>query len=116
MKAIKITSAKYLFDYRIRFEFSNGKTTTVDFEAFLSAPRQNPMNSKYLDISKFKKFKILNHNHISWGRDMEMCFPFETLYKGGSIPPPDRNKIKKMTIAYFGKKKAEKMFAEAEIA
>lgn len=114
MKALKIISVKYLFDYKIRFQFSNGKITTVDFESFLSAPHQNPMNSKYLDIEKFKKFKLMSNGSISWGRNMEMCFSFETLYKGGSIPPPDWNKIKRMTIKYFGKEKAKKMFSEVE--
>lgn len=115
MKSIKITSAKYLFDYKIEFKFSNGKNTIVDFETFLSAPRQNPMNAKYLNIAKFKKFKIMHGVYISWNK-REMCFPFETIYKGGSIPAPNRNKIKKMTISYFGKKKAKEMFAEAELA
>lgn len=112
MNTINIISAKYLFDYKIEFIFSNKKNTIVDFEKFLSSPNQNPMNSKYLDIEKFKKFKIHFDKDISWGENREMCFPFEIIYKGGIIPPPDKNKIKKMVISYFGKEKAEKMFSE----
>lgn len=116
MKPIKIKSAQYLFDYRIKFQFSNNKTTIVDFEDFISDPNTNPMNSAYLNIGKFKKFKILFDRDISWGNHREMCFQFKTLYKGGKVPPIDRNKLKKTVIKYFGKKKAEKMFAEAEMA
>lgn len=115
MNTIKIISAKYLFDYRIEFQFSSGKVVIVDFEDFLSDPHANPMSRKYLNIERFKKFKILFDRDISWGKHREMCFQFKTLYKGGKVLPIDRKKLKKSVIKYFGQKKADKMFAEADM-
>ena len=116
MKPTSIKSAKYLFDYKIKFELNNGQSVTTDFEPIISDRHANPMTSKYLDIQKFKKFKILSDRDISWGRNREMCFSFETISKGGKVPPIDRNELKKTAIKYFGKKEAERMFAESEMA
>lgn len=112
MKPITITSAKHLFDYRIEFAFSDGKTTIVDFEKFIVS-HKSPYIAPFRSIARFKKFRIKHGMHIVWGSNYDMYFEFKDLYKGGSIPPPDEKKLKRMTIKYFGKKKAEKMFAEA---
>jgi hypothetical protein len=112
MTVLSVISAKYLFDYKIKFEFSDGKSTITDFGPFISDPHTSTMNSKYLDIEKFKKFKIMSGRNIAWGKDWEMCFCFDTIYKGGKIMPIDRNKLNRQVIKHFGKKKAEKMFDE----
>lgn len=116
MSTIKITSAKYLEDYKISFKFSNGKTTTVDFGYFVLTSKSAYIKP-FRDLSKFKKFEIKNGMDISWKEwnDYDMCFEFKDLYKGGVIQPIGNSELKRTTIAYFGKKKAEKMFAEAEM-
>ena len=78
---IEILKAEYIRDYVIRFFFSDGTKMEIDFYPFLSKPNQNPMTAKYLDVIKFRKFKIVRKQDISWN-DYEMCFPFETLYSG----------------------------------
>ena len=110
-KAIKITSANYLFDYKIGFEFSNGKKTVIDFGEFI-LNHKNPFITPFKNLDKFKKFKIHFDRNIVWGKNKEMGFPFETIYKGGIIPAPDKNKIKKIIVSYFGEEKAKKMFAD----
>ncbi|MCL2417145.1 MAG: DUF2442 domain-containing protein [Bacteroidales bacterium] len=78
---VRLLSATYLHDYVIRFVFSDGKTNDIDFYPFLSKIPQNPMTSKYLDLNLFKNFKITLINDISWN-DREMCYSFDTLYRG----------------------------------
>jgi hypothetical protein len=76
-----IKRAKHLGDYRIRFEFTDGHANEIDFHGFLTKPAQNPMATQFLDITRFKKFKIDQRADIIWG-DWEMCFPFAALYAG----------------------------------
>ena len=76
-----IKRAKHLGDYRIRFEFTDGHSTEIDFHGFLTAPAQNPMATQFLDVTRFRTFTIDGRADIVWG-DWEMCFPFATLYTG----------------------------------
>ncbi len=76
-----IKRAKHLGDYWIRFEFTDGNSTEIDFHSFLAAPGQNPMASQFLDVTRFRTFIIDGRADIVWG-DWEMCFPFATLYAG----------------------------------
>ena len=76
-----VKRAKHLGDYRIRFEFTDGHATEIDFHGFLTKPAQNPMATQFLDITRFKKFKVDQRADIAWG-DWEMCFPFAALYAG----------------------------------
>ena len=76
-----IKQAKYIGDYRIAFLFTDGHSTEMDFRDFLTAPSQNPMASQFLDVTRFKTFKVEDRADIVWG-DWEMCFPFAALYAG----------------------------------
>lgn len=76
-----IKRAKHLGDYCIRFDFTDGHSTEIDFHGFLTAPGQNPMAAQFLDITRFRTFTIDGRADIVWG-DWEMCFPFATLYTG----------------------------------
>ena len=53
----------------------------IDLHPFLSAAGQNPMNSQYLDVLRFRQFKLHRNVDVYWD-DREMCFRFETLYTG----------------------------------
>lgn len=76
---ISIDTAHYISEFKIFFEFSDGSHRTVDFESFLKKAK-NPMSKKYLDIEKFKAFK-LEYGDIQWN-DYELCFPIWDLYRG----------------------------------
>ena len=78
---IRIKKAEHLGDFRIRFSFTDGHVSEIDFHPFLSAPGQNPMNSQYLDVLRFRAFKLHRNVDVYWD-DWEMCFRFETLYAG----------------------------------
>lgn len=78
---IRIKEAEYLGDYRIRFTFTDAHVSEIDFHPFLSAVGQNPMNSQYLDVTRFREFKLHKNVDVFWD-DWEMCFRFETLYQG----------------------------------
>lgn len=54
---IRIKKATYVGDYTIRFTFTDGHVSEIDFHPFLSATGQNPMNSQYLDVLRFRQFK-----------------------------------------------------------
>lgn len=78
---IRIKKATYVGDYTIRFTFTDGHVSEIDFHPFLSAAGQNPMNSQYLDVLRFRQFKLHRNVDVYWD-DWEMCFRFETLYTG----------------------------------
>lgn len=78
---VRIKKATYLGDYVIRFAFTDGHISDIDFLPFLSAAGQNPMNSQYLDVTRFRSFKLHRNVDVYWD-DWEMCFRFETLYAG----------------------------------
>lgn len=76
---ILIKKAKYIDEYKLQLLFSNDSKRTIDFKNFLSNAI-NPMTKKYLDLKRFKKYKIL-YGDLVWG-DYELCFPIWDLYKG----------------------------------
>ena len=76
---IEVNKADYLENYKIRFEFSDGRIQTIDFSDFLKSAK-NPMTKKYLDKKEFKNFKI-EFGDIVWN-DYEMCFPIWDLHEG----------------------------------
>jgi len=78
---VRIKKATYLGDYAIRFTFTDRHVSQIDFHPFLSAAGQNPMNSQYLDVTRFRQFKLHKNVDVYWD-DWEMCFRFETLYSG----------------------------------
>lgn len=81
MKNVFIKQAKPLEDYRIRFEFTDGHSTELDFHGFLTRVGQNPMAAQFLDITRFKRFRIDAKSDIVWG-DWDLAFPFASLYAG----------------------------------
>ncbi|HQV37847.1 MAG: DUF2442 domain-containing protein [Flavobacteriales bacterium] len=90
---VRIKKATYLHDYAIRFTFTDGHVSEIDFHPFLSAAGQNPMNSQYLDVTRFRKFKLHRNVDVFWD-DWEMCFRFETLYSGKLPKMPKRLSIR----------------------
>lgn len=78
---VRIKKVTYKGDHKIFFEFTDGHATEIDFYPFLSAAGQNPMNSQYLDVLRFKEYQLHKDVDIYWD-DWEMCFRFETLYNG----------------------------------
>lgn len=76
---ISIEKAQYLSGYKILLKFSDKVEKTIDFEPFLKKAL-NPMTTQYMDVSKFKQFKI-EHGDLIWN-DYEMCFPIWDLYSG----------------------------------
>lgn len=87
-KTTAIIKAEYVKGYKIKLVFSDGKERTINFEPFLKQAA-NPMTRKFLDINKFKKFKI-EYGDLIWN-DYEMCFPIIDLYEDNilrNIPSP----------------------------
>lgn len=80
---IKIISIKYINEYSLLIEFSDGKINIIDFEPFLENSK-NPEIRKFLDQSKFKKFKLENGD-LMWG-DFDLLFPIMDLYENCILP------------------------------
>ena len=78
-KIINIQKANYINDYKIYFEFDDGKKTTVDFQPFIFSS-SHPDIKKYQDQKLFKKFN-LDYGEIEWN-DYELAFPIYDLYEG----------------------------------
>ena len=88
---MRVTAVKYLKDYSLLIVLDNGRNKEIDFKKFLENS-QNPDVSKYLDMKKFKKFKVENGD-IIWGANEEMSFSEESLIKSGaSFPNPKLSK------------------------
>ena len=83
---VYVKEAGYLSDYRIHFTFSDGVEREIDFESFLTAS-SHPEIRKYLDISKFRDFKIV-HGNLDWN-NFELCFPVADLYDGNIHKEPE---------------------------
>ncbi len=75
---INIIKAKYLGEYSIDLEFSNGKRQKVNFEPFLRKSLHPEIRS-YLNLEKFTQFR-LEYGDLVWG-DYELCFPVKDLYE-----------------------------------
>ncbi len=96
---VRIKKATYVADYTIRFIFTDGHVSEIDFYPFLSAAGQNPMNSQYLDVLRFRQFKLHRNVDVYWD-DWEMCFRFETLYAGKlpRMPKPRVRALRSRTL------------------
>lgn len=76
---VSIDKAVYLDGYKIKLDFSDGVSQTIDFESFLKSAR-NTMTKKYLNKDKFRGYKI-EYGDIVWN-DYELCFPIWDLHEG----------------------------------
>jgi hypothetical protein len=79
METIKVVKATYTDGYSLIISFSDKSERIVDFEGFLN--KQIGFLSKYKMISNFKSYHIENGN-VVWGKDWDLIFPIEQLYKG----------------------------------
>jgi hypothetical protein len=74
---MNIVKVKYLKQYKLKLTFSNGKAKEVDLKDFLMKA-QNPMTTRFRDVSLFKNVAIENGN-LTW-EDGEMDLSAEWLY------------------------------------
>lgn len=77
---LKIISAKYKNNYIVELLFNDNNKKEVKFGSFLKKS-MHPTIRSYLKEEKFKKFYIDNGN-IVWGKNWDLIFPIEQLYKG----------------------------------
>ncbi|PSR55342.1 DUF2442 domain-containing protein [Adhaeribacter arboris] len=76
---VAIDKAVYLGGYRIKFDFSERVSQTIEAENFLKSAK-NSMTKMYLDKNIFQGFRI-EYGDIVWN-DYEMCFPIWDLHEG----------------------------------
>lgn len=75
-----ITRAEYAGGVCLQIYFSDGTSRKVDFAPFiLSHP--HPQYDRYILPKNFKKFTI-EHGNVVWGKNWDMVFPVEQLYRG----------------------------------
>lgn len=77
---IQIIRADYVEDTTLHIFFSDGTSRVVDFKPFIIA-HPHPQYNCYINPKNFKKFKI-EFGNIVWGKNWDMIFPIEQLYKG----------------------------------
>ena len=79
-KCYKIQSATYCEDYKLRIVFEDGHVNIFDYYSLVSTDHQE--FSPYLDVKKFKKFKIVDQGRgIAWGNNWDMILPARILRK-----------------------------------
>jgi len=76
----QIIKAEYNGEYRVELTFDDATRKIVDFGSFLKK-HPHPQHNKYRKQENFKKFRIDNGN-IVWGKNWDLIFPVERLYKG----------------------------------
>ena len=75
-----IVRAEYAGDVSLHIFFSDGTSQTVDFKPFILA-NPHPQYNRYIEPKNFKKFTI-EHGNVVWGKNWDMIFPIEQLYRG----------------------------------
>ena len=96
MKFIKIKSAKYISDYKIKFIFNDKSVRTIDFDPFI-LNHKSPHVTPYKDKKLFADFEIINGVAISWN-DFDMSFGVNDLFKG-DISIPDHTEFIKKSVS-----------------
>lgn len=97
IETIDIVRAEYVTEYKIHLVFSDGRSHTVDFEPFLRNAK-NPAATQYLDMQKFKQFRLA-YGNLDWN-DYEMCFAIEDLYNNDievELSAKDKRTLEKMS-------------------
>jgi hypothetical protein len=79
-ESIQVAHAKYLDGYRLFITFNDEKEKIIDFSDFLSKCTVGYL-TKYKNKANFKRFRIDSGN-VVWGRDWDLIFPVDQLYKG----------------------------------
>lgn len=77
---IYIVRAEYAGDVKLHIFFNDGTSQIVDFRPFITA-NPHPQYNRYIEPKNFKKFKI-EYGNVVWGKNWDMVFPIEQLYKG----------------------------------
>ena len=78
MKAISISKANYVNDYKISLTFNDGKKITIDFEGFIKHSQHQDIK-KYQDLILFKQFDI-RYGDLEWN-NYDLSFPIYDLYQ-----------------------------------
>lgn len=80
MDRLYITDAADMGNLTVSLTFNDNTVQTVDVGEFIRK-HPHPQYNKYLDAKKFRRFNIENGN-IVWGKNWDLVFPVEQLYKG----------------------------------
>ena len=80
MEMLYIIKAEDKGNLTVSLTFSDNTMQTVDIGDFIRR-HPHPQYNKYLDPKKFSRFTLDNGN-IVWGKNWDMIFPIENLYKG----------------------------------
>lgn len=88
-KGLTIASIEYLKDYKMNIYFTDGTCNLFNYKSLVTSKHEE--FKQYLDITKFKNFKIVNKGTaIAWGKNWDMILPIEILYNKKFVKP---NKI-----------------------
>jgi hypothetical protein len=77
-KGVAVKSAKYIQDFLIATNFTNGTNKLIDFLPLFHKYVKGD-NLKYFAPQNFKKFTVKNGN-IYWGKNEEVIFPVSLLF------------------------------------
>lgn len=104
---LRVEDAAYLQGYELVLTFNDGSIHRVDFEPFLSSS-DHPAIREYLDIEKFKQFRLTNGD-VQWG-DFDLCFPIIDLYNNDLLHVNARKKknAKRSGVVKTGAHKSSK--------
>ena len=80
MERLYIINAIDAGNLSVSLTFSDKTTQTVDVGEYIRR-HPHPQYNKYLNPRKFSRFTLENGN-VVWGKNWDLIFPIEQLYKG----------------------------------
>ncbi len=78
-KKLSIRAARYMNDFSVAVTFSTGITQLVNFLPLFEKHLKD-RNLKYFSLERFKQF-IVRNGKICWGKNDDIAFPAESLFK-----------------------------------
>lgn len=79
MKPLAVTSARYLSNYRLAVDFSDGTTQEIDFGPIIEQFSPTDYRAIYRQPEQFQAFAIEGGNLV-WGEDWDLIFPVWKLH------------------------------------
>jgi len=80
MNVLSVINVTYVGNLSVKIEFSDGVVRVVNIGDFIHR-HPHPQYNKYLNEKKMRCFSMENGN-VVWGKNWDLIFPIEQLYKG----------------------------------
>ncbi len=78
---LHILDATYAGNLAVKLVFSDKHISVVNIGEWVRQ-HPHPQYNRFLDEAKFRKFYLDDMGNVAWGKNRDLYFPIEQLYKG----------------------------------